>query len=230
MNSFKELSMWNGFKKMLYRDLLHSTKNLSQLMNPLLLFILISASFPFAINIDENQLTIIGPGVIWIIAILSFLLTLNNLYKDDMEDGSLDYMLLSAQPLPVLTFAKILAHWVLSGLPLVILCPFVSVFYQLSIDVSMLLSLTLLIGTLALSLIGSIGASLTISSQNNTTLLSLLVLPITIPILIFGAKTVVLYQNGHTSLTGLYLIGAYCMFALSFSPFVSAASLRIGSN
>ena len=226
----KYLSIWNGFTSTVKRDCLLSKKNLTQFLNPLLLFILVSASFPFAVNLNESNLSTIGPGVIWIIAILSFLLTLSNLYMHDLDDGCLDYMLLSPQPLPILTFAKTFAHWVLSGLPIVLICPFVAIFYQMELDDSLVLALTLTIGTFALSLIGSIGAALTLSTKNNSILLSLLVLPVTIPILIFGAKTVVLYQNGHTSLSGFYFIGAYCMFALSFSPFVSAAALRIGSE
>ena len=166
----KYLSIWNGFTSTVKRDCLLSKKNLTQFLNPLLLFILVSASFPFAVNLNESNLPTIGPGVIWVIAILSFLLTLSNLYMHDLDDGCLDYMLLSPQPLPILTFAKTFAHWVLSGLPIVLICPFVAIFYQMELDDSLVLALTLTIGTFALSLIGSIGAALTLSTKNNSIL------------------------------------------------------------
>jgi len=226
----KDISLWSGFSRMLIRDCLHSIKNPSQLLNPLLLFIIVSVSFPFAVDLSDDQLMIIGPGIIWIMAVLSFLLTLNNLYMTDAEDGCLDYILLSPQPLPLLVIGKTCAHWLLSGLPLVVTCPIIAIFYQMQIDTMIVMIVTLLMGTFALSLIGSIAASLTISSKNNSILLSLLVLPITIPLLIFGTKTVILYQQGSTSLSGLYFIAAYCMFSLSFSPFASAAALRIGTD
>lgn len=226
----KKLSLIAGFMAMFRRDLLQYIKSPSQLLNPLIFFIMITAAFPFAVNAEKVQLVQIGPGIIWVMAILSYLLTLHHLYLDDAEDGCLDYIILSPQPLPLLVLAKICAHWISSGLPLIIISPIIGIIYQMQIDTILVMIATLFFGTFALSLVGSIGASLTISINNSNILVSLLVLPIMMPVLIFGARTIELYQSGATTMSGLYFMGAYCMFALSFSPFASAAALRIGAD
>lgn len=226
----KKLSLIAGFMAMFRRDLLQYIKSPSQLLNPLIFFIMITAAFPFAVNAGKVQLVQIGPGIIWVMAILSYLLTLHHLYLDDAEDGCLDYIILSPQPLPLLVLAKICAHWISSGLPLIIISPIIGIIYQMQIDTILVMIATLFFGTFALSLVGSIGASLTISINNSNILVSLLVLPIMMPVLIFGARTIELYQSGATTMSGLYFMGAYCMFALSFSPFASAAALRIGAD
>ena len=215
---------------MFRRDLLQYKKRPSQILNPLIFFIMISAAFPFAVNTDQTQLVQIGPGIILIMAILSYLLTLHHLYNDDAEDGCLDYIMLSPQPLPLLVLAKICAHWISSGLPLIIISPIIGIIYQMQVDTILIMIATLFFGTFALSLVGSIGASLTISIDNSNILVSLLVLPIMMPVLIFGARTIELYQSGATTMSGMYFMSAYCMFALSFSPFASAAALRIGAD
>ena len=230
MNKSNNISLLSGFNAMFRRDCLHCIKNPSQLLNPLIFFVMITAAFPLAVDSSKSQLTQIGPGIIWIIAILSYLLTLQHLYLDDADDGCLDYIILSPQPLPLLVLAKICAHWISSGLPLIIISPIIGIIYQMQVDTILVMIATLFFGTFALSLIGSIGASLTISVNNSNILVSLLVLPIMIPILIFGARTIGLYQAGTTTISGLYFMSAYCMFALSFSPFASAAALKIGSE
>jgi len=135
---------------------------------------------------------------------------------------------MSRQPLPLLILAKICAHWVASGIPLILISPILGMIFQMQVDTILVMIVTLIFGTFALSLLGSIGASITISINNSNILTSLIILPIAIPILIFGARTIVLYQTGISALSGFYFLSAYCMFALSFAPYASASAIKIG--
>ena len=155
---------------------------------------------------------------------------LNNLYLADFEDGSLEQLLVSPVPLSALALGKSIAHWLSSGLPLVIVCPVIAMTYQMSLAVTGVLMATLLLGTISLSLLGSIGAALTVGLHRGTALLSLLILPLAMPVLIFGARTVSLLASGDGVSGGLYFLAAYALLMISISPFATAAALRISNE
>ena len=172
----------------------------------------------------------VGPGVTWVSALLATLLAMNSLFLNDFEDGSLEQLLLSPQPLPLLALGKTLAHWLLTGLPLVLVSPFIALSYGMRAGIVQTLIVTLLPGTVSLSLLGSIGAALTVGLNRGNALLSLLILPLAMPILIFGARTVSLAAAGDAVAAGIYFLAAYCVLALSFAPFAAAAALKISND
>lgn len=223
-------SLARGFTAMLQRDLLLAFKRPGDVLNPLFFFAIVSTLFPLAIGPDADLLQAIGPGVLWVAALLAALLSLNTLYLTDLEDGSLDQILLSPQPLPLLTLGKTAAQWLVSGLPLVVVSPLVAISYQLPVASIWVMMVTLTLGTLSMSLLGSIGAALTVGLNRGNALLSLLVLPLAMPVLIFGARTVSLSASGDSPAAGIYFLAAYGALALSFSPFAAAAALRISND
>jgi heme exporter protein B len=158
------------------------------------------------------------------------LLSLNSMFLSDFEDGSLDQMLVSPLPLSALALGKAIVHWLTSGLPLVLVSPIVAVTFQMPFSVTGFLMLTLLLGTISLSLLGSVGAALTVGLHRGTALLSLLILPLAMPVLIFGARTVSLVASGDGVAGGLYFLGAYAVLVMSFAPFATAAALRISNE
>lgn len=219
-----------GFVALLRRDLLLAWKRPGDVINPLVFFLVVSSLFPLAIGPDAALLGSIGPGVVWVAALLAVLLSLNSLFLGDHEDGSLEQLLLSPQPLPLLALAKSTAHWLLGGLPLVLVSPLIALSYDLPPAALAAMAATLLPGTISLSLVGGIGAALTVGLNRGTALLSLLVLPLSMPVLIFGARTVSLAAAGDSSAAGVYFLGAYCMLALALAPFATAAALRISNE
>jgi heme exporter protein B len=223
-------SILQGFTAMLRRDLLLAFKRPGDVLNPLFFFAIVSTLFPLAIGPDTGLLAAIGPGVVWVAALLAALLSLNTLYLTDLEDGSLDQIILSPQPLPVLALGKSAALWLVSGLPLVIVSPLVAVSYQLPAQAIWVMMLTLTFGTVSLSLLGSVGAALTVGLNRGNALLSLLVLPLAMPVLIFGARTVSLAAAGDGVAAGIYFLAAYSVLALSFAPFAAAAALKISND
>ncbi len=223
-------SLWQGFAAMVRRDLMLAFKRPGDVLNPLFFFAIVSTLFPLAIGPDSDVLRIVGPGVVWVAALLAALLSLNTLYLSDLEDGSLDQIVLSPQPLPLLTLGKTAAQWLVNGLPLVLVTPLVAVAYQLPGNAIRVMALTLALGTLSLSLLGSIGAALIVGLNRGTALLSLLVLPLAMPVLIFGARTVSLAASGDSVAAGVYFLAAYCALALSFAPFAAAAALKISND
>ena len=212
------------------RELLLAWKRPGDVLNPLFFFAMVCTLFPLAVGPSPEQLTFIGPGVLWVAALLSTLLSLNSLFLSDHEDGSLDQLLVSPQPLPVLAFGKTLAHWLISGFPLVLISPILAITYRLSVDVVGVLMLTLLLGTICLSLLGSIGAALTVGLHRGTALLSLLILPLAMPVLLLGANTVSLAAGNEVYATGIWALGAYAVAAISLAPYATAAALRISNE
>lgn len=219
-----------GMLALTMRDLSLAMKRPGDVLNPLFFFVMVAALFPLAVGPSAEQLRFIGPGVLWVAALLATLLSLNSLFLSDYEDGSLEQMLVSPVPLPALALGKSAAHWLTSGLPLVVVSPVVAVTYQMSLNVTGVLMLTLLLGTISLSLLGSIGAALTVGLHRGTALLSLLILPMAMPILIFGARTVSLVAAGDGVAGGLYFLGAYVLLMMSIAPFATAAALRISNE
>lgn len=212
------------------RDLSLAWKRPGDILNPLFFFAMVCTLFPLAVGPSAEQLQLNGPGVLWVAALLATLLSLNALFVSDHDDGSLDQLLVSPQPLPVLALGKSLAHWLTSGLPLVLISPLLAVTYRMPIDVMGVLMLTLLLGTICLSLLGSIGAALTVGLNRGTALLSLLILPLAMPVLLLGANTVSLAAGNEVYETGIWALAAYAVGALSLAPFATAAALRISNE
>lgn len=212
------------------RDLLLAWKRPGDVLNPLFFFAMVCTLFPLAVGPSPEQLTFSGPGVLWVAALLATLLSLNTLFMSDHEDGSLDQLLVSPQPLPVLALGKTLAHWLISGLPLVLISPLLAMTYRMPGDVMGVLMLTLFLGTICLSLLGSIGAALTVGLHRGTALLSLLILPLAMPVLLLGANTVSLAAGNEVYTTGIWALGAYAVGAISLAPYATAAALRISNE
>lgn len=223
-------SLRSGLLTVVRRDLLLAFKRPGDVVNPLFFFAIVSALFPLAIGPDSDLLVAIGPGVVWVAALLAALISMNGMFLGDYEDGSLDQLLLSPQPLPLLALGKTAAHWIVSGLPLVLVSPLVAVTYQLPARTIGVMMGTLSLGTVSLSLLGSVGAALTVGLNRGSALLSLLVLPLAMPVLIFGARTVSLAAAGDAVSAGIYFLAAYSVLAVSFAPFATAAALRISND
>jgi len=224
------LGIFSGMLGIVRRDLLLAWKRPGDILNPLFFFTMVATLFPLAVGPSPEQLELSGPAVLWVAALLAMLLSLNSLFLSDFEDGSLDQMLVSPLPLAALGLGKSIAHWLTSGLPLVLVSPIVAITFRMPFSVTGVLMLTLLLGTISLSLLGSVGAALTVGLHRGTALLSLLILPLAMPVLIFGARTVSLVAAGDGVAGGLYFLGAYAVLVLSFSPFATAAALRISNE
>jgi heme exporter protein B len=213
---------------LLRRDLTLAFRHRSEMFTPLFFFILVTALFPMGIGAEEGLLQSIGPGVIWVAALLAALLSLENMFRSDYEDGSLEQMLLTPQPLSMLVLGKVLAHWLRTGLPLVLLAPLVGFQYYLAGNTLLTMMVALLLGTPVLSLLGAIGAALTLGVRGGGMLLSLLILPLYIPILVYGAGAVAASAIQSLPVQPyLLLLGAFLILAMVFTPVATAAALRI---
>jgi len=184
------LSLSQAFIFLLKRDLTLVFRNRGELANPLLFFILVITLFPLAIGAIPELLSRIAPGIIWVAALLAAMLSLDGIFRSDFEDGSLEQLLLSAHPMPVLVLAKVCAHWLVTGLPLLVIAPVLAEMLGMVEEAQSTLLLTILIATPVLSLIGSIGVALTIGLRKGGIILSLLVLPLYVPVLIFAASAI----------------------------------------
>lgn len=212
------------------RDLTLVWKRPGDSLNPLFFFAMVASLFPLAVGPTPEQLQFAGPGVLWVAALLAMLLSLNSLFLSDHDDGSLEQMLVSPQPLVVMALGKTIAHWLSSGLPLVVLSPLLALTFQMPVEIAGVLMATLALGTVSLSLLGSVGAALTVGLHRGTALLSLLILPLAMPVLIFGARTVSLAASGDAYSAGIYALAAYAVAALTLVPFATAAALRISNS
>jgi heme exporter protein B len=222
--------LWRGFTGIVRRDMLLAWKRPGDVMNPLFFFAIVSTLFPLAIGPSPEQLQFSGPGVVWVAALLAALLSLNSLFLSDFEDGSLDQVILSPQPLPLVALGKAIAHWLATGMPLVLVSPLIAITFQMPPGTIGIMMITLTFGSISLSLLGSVGAALTVGLHRGTALLSLLILPLAMPILIFGARTVSLSAADDAVAAGIYFLAAYCILALTLAPFATAAALRISNE
>ncbi len=222
--------MLKAFYHLLIRDLRLAMRNRHELANPLIFFVLVVSLFPLAVMPTPDVLQAMAPGVIWVSALLAVLLSLDRLFKQDYDDGSLDQLMLSPNPLVILVFAKVFAHWLLTGLPLVIIAPLLGMFMALPAEAVSVLIYSLLLGTPVLSLIGAIGVSLTVAVNRGGVLLSLIVLPLYIPILIFGANAVDVAMNGLSVKGQLLFLGAVLALAVSLAPLATSVALRITAS
>jgi len=217
----------SAFGILLKRDLLLAYRRRSELANPLLFFVMVVSLFPLGVSPESKVLQTLAPGIIWVAALLAALLSLDTLFRSDFEDGSLEQMVLTHHSLPLLVLAKVLAHWLVAGLPLLVIAPFLGVLLFLPTDAMFPLMVTLLLGTPVLSLIGAIGVALTVGLRRGGGLLSLLVLPLYIPVLIFAASAVATAGAGLPIAGQLYFLAALLTLSLTLAPFAAAAALRI---
>jgi heme exporter protein B len=211
----------------IHRDLLLVMRRKSEVLTALFFFVVVTSLFPLGIGADATLLRKIAPGVLWVAALLSTLLGLHRMFAADYQDGALEQLALAPQSMVLLVTGKIIAHWLVCGLPLVLLAPLIGIQFDLDANSLYVLMLTLLLGTPVLSLLGSIGAALTLGVRGGSVLMSLLILPLYIPVLIFGAGAVYANSVGLDISGHFSLLGALLILALAFIPWVSAAAVKI---
>ncbi|MBK6958542.1 MAG: heme exporter protein CcmB [Nitrosomonas sp.] len=215
------------FMWMIKRDLLLAMRRQSDVLTTLFFFIIVVSLFPLSVGPEMNMLRTMAPGVVWVAALLASMLSLGRMFSNDYLDGTLEQMLLSPQSLSFLVLGKALAHWLVTGVPLVLMAPVLGIQYDLPVEALFVLTAALLLGTPVLSLIGAIGAALTLGLRGGGVLVSLLVLPLYIPVLIFGAGAVEANMAGVGFDAHLSLIGAFLLVSLVFAPWAAASSLRV---
>ncbi|MET0026537.1 MAG: heme exporter protein CcmB [Candidatus Thiodiazotropha sp.] len=221
------LSLTSAFNLLLKRDLVLAYRRRAELVNPMLFFVLVTAMFPLGIGNDPKLIEAVGPGVVWVAALLASLLSLDSMFRSDYEDGSLEQYMLSAHPISILVLAKILAHWLVTGLPLFIVAPLLAILLNIPGSAVPTLMLTLLLGTPVLSLIGSVGVALTVGLRRGGVILSLLVLPLYVPVLIFATDAVKTAIVGIPTTAQISILSAMLVGSLVLAPLATAASLRI---
>lgn len=224
------LSLSQAFVFLLKRDLILVFRNRGELANPLLFFVLVITLFPLAIGAEPELLSRIAPGIIWVAALLAAMLSLDGIFRSDFEDGSLEQLLLSAHPMPVLVLAKVCAHWLVTGLPLLVIAPVLAEMLGMVEAAQTTLMLTILIATPVLSLIGSIGVALTIGLRKGGIILSLLVLPLYVPVLIFAASAIEGAAMGLNVSAQISMLLAFLFLAASLSPWATAAALKMSMS
>jgi heme exporter protein B len=209
------------------RDLLIAARRRSDVLTTFFFFVIVVSLFPLGVGAQPEMLREIAPGVVWVAALLASMLSLPRMFDADYADGALEQLVLTPQPLTVMVLSKVLAHWLTTGLPLVLVGPLLGLQFGLPGDALVVMLVALLVGTPALSLIGAVGASLTLGVRGGGALTSLLVLPLYVPVLVFGAGAVSSTATGMTAAGHLSLLGAMSLAALVFSPWATALALRI---
>ncbi len=212
---------------LLRRDLILAIRHRGELANPLLFFVMVVTLFPLGLGPESSTLQVIAPGIIWVAALLAALLSLESVFRSDFEDGSLEQLLLSPHPAALLILTKVFVHWLISGLPLLLVAPILGVLMHLPTEGMVTLVVSLALGTPVLSLIGAIGVALTVGLRRGGVLLSLLVLPLYIPVVIYGTSAVASAAVGLPAVAQLYFLAALLALALTLAPIAAAASLRI---
>ena len=219
--------MLKSLQCVIQRDLLLAFRRRSDVLTTLFFFIIVVSLFPLGVGPEVGLLRTMAPGILWVAALLASMLALGRLFALDYADGTLEQMLLAPEPLTLIVIGKIIAHWLVSGLPLVLLAPVLAVQFDLPSESVIVLFYSLLIGTPVLSLVGAIGAALTLGVRGGGVLVSLLVLPLYIPVLIFGAGAVGAEASGLGSAAHLLLLGVVLAAAAALAPWATAAALRI---
>ncbi|KPX45986.1 Heme exporter protein B [Pseudomonas syringae pv. helianthi] len=219
--------MSNVFALLIVREFRLLARRPAELANPLVFFAMVIALFPLAIGPDTQLLQALSPGLVWVAALLAVLLSLDGLFRSDLEDGSLEQWVLSSHPLALLAVSKVLAHWVFSGLALVLLSPLLAMMLGLPAHCLPVLMLSLLLGTPVLSLLGAVGAALTVGLKRGGLLLALLILPLYIPVLILGSAALQAALQGTPATGYLLWLGSLTALAITLTPFAMAAGLKI---
>ncbi|BDP29774.1 heme exporter protein CcmB [Vibrio vulnificus] len=212
------------------RELLIAFRRQADILNPLWFFIIVITLFPLSIGPEPNLLARIAAGIVWVAALLSALLSLERLFRDDFQDGALEQMMLMSIPLQLVVISKVIAHWLLTGLPLILISPLLAILLSLDFNTWLSVVLTLLVGTPTLSFIGAIGVALTVGLQKGGVLLSLLILPLYIPILIFATSAIDAAALGMTYNGQLAILGAMLVGGMTLTPFAISAALRVSVN
>ena len=217
----------NAFWSVVRRDLLIAIRRKTEVLTIVFFFVIVTSLFPLGIGADPALLRKIAPGVIWVAALLSTMLGLQKMFQTDYQDGGLEQMVISSNSLTMMVLGKIWVHWLTSSLPLIVIAPVLGIQFDLDFSSLMIMLYALLLGTPALSLIGAIGAALTLGIRGGSVLLSLLVLPLYIPVLIFGAGAVYADIAGLSIEGYMSILGALLVLSLFFSPFVAAAAIKV---
>ncbi|MBS4050333.1 heme exporter protein CcmB [Methylomonas rivi] len=224
------MSLIQAFFAIVRRDLLLAFRRRAEMANPLFFFVLVVTLFPLAVGAQPNLLQAMAPGVIWVSALLAALLSLDGLFRSDFDDGSLEQLLLSPHPLSVLVLGKIFAHWLVTGLPLLLVAPLLALFLGLPGQAMPTLWVTLILATPLLSLIGAIGVALTVGLRRGGMILSLLVLPLYVPVLIFASGAVDRAASGLPVSAQINILLAMLLLALVLTPLPTAAALKMSVN
>ncbi len=227
MNDAHGVSAGAAIAWALRRDLKLALRSLAELAIAMVFFLLVTSLFPLAISPDPALLRVLAPGIAWIAALLAGLLALPHLFAADHADGSLEQLVLAPAPLPALIWGKVCAHWLSTALPVIVLTPLIAVQFRLDPDSLLVLLAALLLGTPILAWLGAIGAALTLGARGGASLLALLVLPLAVPVLVFGAGAVEASQAGLGSQAHLSLLGAGFIIANMAGPFAAAMAVRI---
>jgi heme exporter protein B len=216
-----------AFAAVIGRDLLIAVRRRSDVLTTFFFFVIVVSLFPLGVGPEPERLRDIGPGVVWVAALLASMLALGRLFSGDYADGTLEQVVLAPEPLSMLVLAKVAGHWLATGLPLVIISPLLGVQFGLPTEALWALAWSLLIGTPVMSLLGAVGAALTLGVRGGGALTALLVLPLYVPVLIFGAGAVAAAAGGTDIAGHLSLLGAMLMVALVLAPWATAAAVRI---
>lgn len=222
-----KLSLFGLLALVIRRDLVLAMRRRADVLTTLVFFVMVVSLFPLGVGPEMDMLRKMAPGVVWVAALLASMLSLGRLFSADYLDGTLEQIMLAPQPLSILVLGKIVAHWMVSGLPLVLMAPVLGLQFDMSAQALWVLIAGLLLGTPILSMIGAVGAALTLGLRGGGVLVSLLVLPLCIPVLIFGAGAVEAVTTGMSAASHLSLLGAMLLLALVFTPWVTAQALRI---
>jgi heme exporter protein B len=224
------MAMFDAFTAIVRRDLILAMRQRSEIANPVLFFILVITLFPLGIGAQPKLLQAIAPGIIWVSALLATMLSLDSLFRSDFDDGSLEQILLSPHPTSILVLGKITAHWLTTGLPLLIVAPLLAVFLGMPNQSLSILLITLLLGTPILSLIGAVGVALTVGLRRGGMILSLLVLPLYVPVLIFASNAVEMASTGLPVTAQINILISMLLMALVLAPWPTAAALKMSIN
>jgi len=222
-----KLSLFGLLGLVIRRDLVLAMRRRADVLTTLIFFVMVVSLFPLGVGPEPDMLRKMAPGVVWVAALLASMLSLSRMFSADYQDGTLEQMLLVPQSLSMLVLGKILAHWMASGLPLVLMAPVLGLQFDMSAQSLGVLMLSLLLGSPILSMIGAVGAALTLGLRGGGVLVSLLVLPLCVPVLIFGTGAVEAVNSGMNYASHLSLLAALLMLALVFAPWVTAQALRI---
>ncbi|PPD47580.1 MAG: heme exporter protein CcmB [Methylobacter sp.] len=221
------MSLTAAFFAIIRRDLILALRRRSEIANPLFFFVLVITLFPLGVGAKPHLLQAIAPGIIWVSALLAAMLSLDSLFRSDFDDGSLEQMLLSPHPISILILGKVSAHWLVTGLPLLLVAPLLAIFLGMPGQSLGVLLLTLLLGTPVLSLIGAIGVALTVGLRRGGMILSLLVLPLYVPVLIFASNAVEMAAGGLPIDPQINILIAMLLMALVLAPWPTAAALKM---
>ncbi|MGH1485474.1 MAG: heme exporter protein CcmB [Cellvibrionaceae bacterium] len=216
-----------GFIAVLKRDIVAACRQPGDMLSPVVFFLMVVTMMPLGISPEAKSLAVLAPGLLWVIALLASLLSLDALFRSDYDDGSLEQLILSPQSLYLMVIAKVFAHWLTTGLPLTLVAPLLGLLLSLPAEGYWPLLASLLLGTITLSLVGAIGAALTVSLRKGGLLLSLIIMPLYVPVLIFGASAVRMAVEGFAINGPLAILGAFCAAAIVLAPLAIAGALRM---